>query len=377
MEASMGAERRPAPLGARIRARLRPAGWGAGWAKASLVVMPLIVLACGVFVGLRPEHVAFGVLFLVLAWAGPRARRFSAICAPFVGVGLAYDFLRLGISLRSTHIHVGDLSAAETALFGVRVADRVGADQVVSLSELVARHTHPILDAITGAGYICYLVEVVLVATYLYLRGDLERAQRLAIVFAATSALGWVIWLVWPAAPPWYVDAHGTGPVVLDAAPSAAGGLRFDALVHAPVFQNFYGRSWNIFGAMPSLHTSYAVLTAAVCWSSKRTGLRIFTVLFAADIAFGAVYLRHHYILDVLAGAALALVVTAAFAWRRSTHRTARDERAAGARSRPGPPAQLRDERTDRAPFGRGSSAHLQSALPPERAALPREEVRT
>lgn len=272
--------------------------------------MPLVVLACGVFVGLRVEHVAFGLVFLALAWAGPRARRFSAICAPFVGVGLAYDFLRLGISLRSSHIHVGDLSAAETSLFGVHVGDRV-----VALSDVIATHTHPIADAITGAGYICYLVEVVLVAVYLYLRRDTERAQRLALVFAVTSVLGWVGWLVWPAAPPWYVDLHGTGPVVLDAAPSAAGGLRFDALVHAPIFEGFYGRSWNIFGAMPSLHTAYAVLTAAVCWSSKRPGLRIFTVLFAVNIAFGAVYLRHHYILDVLAGAVLALAVSATFAW--------------------------------------------------------------
>jgi len=323
---SEGATKEPppaAPFAERLRARLRPAGWGAWWAKASLVVMPLVVLACGVFVGLRPEHVLFGVTFLVLAWVGPSARRFSAICAPFVAVGLAYDFLRLAISWRSSHIHVGDLSAAETTLFGLQQGDHA-----VSFAELISTHTHSILDAITGAGYICYLIEVVLVAVYLYLRKDTDRAQRLALVFAVTSVLGWVGWLVWPAAPPWYVDLYGTGPVVLDAAPSAAGGLRFDALVHAPIFQGFYGRSWNIFGAMPSLHTSYAVLTAAVCWSSKRTGLRIFTILFAVNIAFGAVYLRHHYILDVLAGAILALAVSAAFAWASRTAREAAPVRA-------------------------------------------------
>ena len=283
--------------------RLRPTGWGAWWAYASLVAMPLVVVLCASLVGLRVEHLAFAGTFLVLAWIGPRARRFSAISAPFVATGLAYDFLRLAISWRSSHIHIGDLHQFDAMVFPVPAS--WGA---TSLTELVAGLRSRFLDLITGLGYILYLPEVFLVAAYLYVRGDLPRAQRLAVVFAATSVLGWICWLAWPAAPPWYVEHYGLGQAVLDAAPSPAGGARFDSLVHLPVFAHFYQRSWNIFGAMPSLHTSYAVLTAAVCWS-KRGGLRIFTALFACDIAFAAIYLHHHYVLDVALGAALALLV--------------------------------------------------------------------
>lgn len=278
--------------------KLRPTGYGSAWAWASLGVAPLLLLLIHATLGLRPEHLFFVGAFLVLAWAGPRARRFSAIAAPFVLTGLAYDHLRLFIHLRG-EIHVADLLEAERALFGVST----GAG-VMPLSEIVARATHPALDALTGAVYILYLIQVFAIGAYLYFR-DQERMERLAWGFAAASLLGWIIWIAWPAAPPWYVDIHGAGPALLDAPSNPAGGARFDALFGVRVFHTFYARSSNVFGAMPSLHVGYAMLPALAAWSLGGR-LRAFTAGWAAVMAFSAVYLRHHYILDVIAGAAVA-----------------------------------------------------------------------
>jgi membrane-associated phospholipid phosphatase len=60
---------------------------------------------------------------------------------------------------------------------------------------------------------------------------------------------------------------------------------------------------------MPSLHAAYPVL---VVWQSWRLGRawRVGTVAFAALVAFSAIYLQHHYILDVVAGVAYALVAS-------------------------------------------------------------------
>ncbi|MDI1479224.1 phosphatase PAP2 family protein [Polyangium sp. y55x31] len=279
--------------------KLRPTGDGSRWAWASLGGAPLLLLWIHATLGLRPEHFVIVGLFVVLAWAGPRARRFAAIAAPFVLTGLAYDHLRLFIHLRG-EVHVGDLHEAERALFGVSTsAGRV------PISELVARATHTALDALTGIVYLLYLIQVFAVGAYLYFR-DQERMQRLSWGFAAASLLGWMIWIVWPAAPPWYVDLYGAGPAVLDAPSNPAGGARFDALFGVNVFHAFYARSSNVFGAMPSLHVGYAVLPALATWSLGGR-LRVFTALWAAVMAFSAMYLRHHYILDILAGAAVAL----------------------------------------------------------------------
>lgn len=276
-----------------------PSGWGAGWAWASLGVVPALLGGLHLSLGLRPEHVALAALVLALAWIGPRARRFTALAAPMVLSGLAYDLLRLVAHWRADTIHVADLWHAEAALFPWPGEG--------SLGDAIARTTHPVLDAITGAAYITYLPQAVLAAAILFVVSKRQMAV-LSWSFALLSVLGWIVWLAWPAAPPWYVDAWGLGPANLSAPASAAGAIRFDQLFGVDVFGSFYGRSWNVFGAMPSLHVGYASIVAAACYPLGGW-LRRGTLAYAAVMAYGAVYLRHHYILDVLAGLALALVV--------------------------------------------------------------------
>jgi membrane-associated phospholipid phosphatase len=79
-----------------------------------------------------------------------------------------------------------------------------------------------------------------------------------------------------------------------------------------PLAASFYAKSANIFGAMPSLHVAYATLVACVAAPLGRW-LRLGTSIFALSMAFSAVYSRHHYLLDVVAGVLLALTVWLAF----------------------------------------------------------------
>jgi membrane-associated phospholipid phosphatase len=213
--------------------------------------------------------------------------------------GLAYDLLRLVAHWRADTIHVADLWHAEATLFPWPGGG--------SLGDAISRNTHPVLDAITGAAYITYLPQAMLVAAWLYVRSQ-PRMAVLTWNFALLSVLGWAVWLAWPAAPPWYVDTWGTGPANLAAPASAAGAARFDQLFGVNVFGSFYSRSWNVFGAMPSLHVGYATIVATACWPLGGW-LRRSTAGYAAVMAFAAVYLRHHYILDVVAGVFLAMFV--------------------------------------------------------------------
>jgi membrane-associated phospholipid phosphatase len=304
--------------------RIRPSGPAAWWAWASLGVLPAVVFILGVTVGLRPEHFFFAMLFLVLAWVGPRARRFSILSAPFVVVGLSYDLLRLFTSHRG-QIHTGDLFDAERALFGVTTPDGV-----VAVSDVIARATHPALDLVTGLVYLVYLLQVFAAAALFYVRGEEQRMQRLAFSFALCNAIGWTVWLAWPAAPPWYIDIYGGGPAVEHAIPSPAGAARFDALLGAGVFSSFYARSSNVFGAMPSLHMAYAILTASAMWGFGPR-MRVVALSYAVAIAFAAVYLRHHYLLDVIAGVLVGFVADGAVvAAQRGLGRLAPEREPAG-----------------------------------------------
>ena len=280
----------------------RPAGHAREWRVSASVAMLFYLLWTATLIGLRSEHVLLAATYAGLFWVGPRAARFALYLTPLMLGGILYDNLRLVLTLRAD-VHVADLYFAELRLFGIETADGL-----VVPSTYLSERPNTVLDLLCGLAYFLYLVETFVCAFYLWLK-DERRLLRFGWAFLATNLIGFTIYLAYPAAPPWYVDQDGLGPAVLEAAPSAAGAARFDALLGIEFFAGVYSRNANVFAAMPSLHVAYPTVVAIALW---RMGLwqRIVSVGFAALVAFSAVYLNHHYILDLLAGV---LVAAAAY----------------------------------------------------------------
>lgn len=235
------------------------------------------------------------------AMKGTRAAlSFVLYSLPFVGLLPAYALLRhFG---HPSAIHVREPYALEALLFPAPSATGVR-----TLSELIAAHHSAALDLACGAVYFAFLLEVIAVAIYLFFRAR-PLMLELSLRFGAVNLLGWSLWLLYPTAPPWYVDVHGLSAPTSAIASNAAALTRVDKLLGISYFEHFYARSAYVFGAFPSLHVAYAVLVVLVTWQLGGW-LRIAAPIFAVSIAFAAVYLRHHYLIDVLGGAALAVVV--------------------------------------------------------------------
>ena len=86
-----------------------------------------------------------------------------------------------------------------------------------------------------------------------------------------------------------------------------------DRLLGVPYFQSFYGRSADVFGAVPSLHVAYPLLIVIEGWVLFGPVRRSLALLFTASMAFAAVYLDHHYVIDVIWGMAYAVSIDLAF----------------------------------------------------------------
>lgn len=261
-------------------------------------------LAFVTFAGrLRGEHVLADVLLVLLAWMGPRAHYFLRGGLPAWGVGMLLDNQRLWLGLRGP-IHTGDLWEWERSLFPATV------DGATSIwpAFFNAHHT-AVLDALCGFAYATYLVEFFAVLGFFFFVKS-PRFEKLAWAFLVVNFIGVVTYVLYPAAPPWYVLQYGPGPANLAAAPSAAGAARFDALLGTTFFANFYSRNPNVFGAMPSLHAAYPVLVLWQVWN-RGWPWRVGAAAFSALVCFSAIYLTHHYILDVSAGVTAALVACA------------------------------------------------------------------
>jgi membrane-associated phospholipid phosphatase len=126
---------------------------------------------------------------------------------------------------------------------------------------------------------------------------------------------GFVTYHIYPAAPPWYYHSHGC---VVDLGASASAGpnlARVDELLGVHYFTAFYGRSNDVFGAIPSLHVAYPLLIVMEGWRHHRWLLRSVTLLYFSMMCFAAVYLDHHWLIDVIVGLGYGVGVYAAMSW--------------------------------------------------------------
>ena len=119
--------------------------------------------------------------------------------------------------------------------------------------------------------------------------------------------LGYTTYYWYAAAPPWYVATYGLGPANLSVQANSAGCVRFDQLLGTHFFTEMYGRAADVFGAIPSLHVAYPLLAAFFAF--RFGALRIFSFCFYVLMCFSAVYLNHHYVLDIIWGSSYALLV--------------------------------------------------------------------
>jgi membrane-associated phospholipid phosphatase len=264
--------------------------------------------------GFRSDHLKMGIVILVLAYGGRLARRILAFVLPFLLTGIIYDSMRFYADYLRGPIHVTQPYLFDKFFFGINTAQGR-----LTPNEWCQLHTLPVLDFVTGLFYLIFIVLFALISAYFTLwvarRGTKklsgEKIRRLAPGmnwgFLWLNLLGYSTYYWYAAAPPWYVAKYGLGPAQMDVAASQAGCVRFDQLLGTHFFSEMYGRAADVFGAIPSLHVSYPFLAALFAF--KFGSARIFCVGFYLIMCFSAVYLNHHYILDILWGSSYALLI--------------------------------------------------------------------
>ena len=248
---------------------------------------------------LRWEVVGIMVLAPFLAFYSPKTRLFFTGLLPIGLVGLLYDAMKYvkNVGLSPGRVHICDIQRWEAALFGYTAAD--GARETVHA--WIQRHPNVIIDVACAIPYGTYIYGIFITAIVLFAK-DFLRMQRFAWTFLFLNLAGFITYHVFPAAPPWYVHAHGC--VLNLAAHSEAGAnlTRIDELIHFPYFHGLYGRSNDVYGAVPSLHVAYPSLILLEAWGFMNKPVRVLFAGYAAAMIVGAVWLDHHWVIDVLLG---------------------------------------------------------------------------
>lgn len=245
--------------------------------------------------GLRIEHILLSGFVLVCYYLHPRTRRFALDFLPFVLFGILYDFLRIFPKNWAGPIHVAWPYEMEKLLFGFHYEG-----QVITWNEFFRTHTSIPLDLITGVTYSLHMVIPLGFAFLSWLKHPIE-SRRFIQAFLLVNFFAFVTYIAFPAAPPWYIEQYGFVPANWSLVGSPGGLANFDHFFGANYFHDIYAKGSWVFGAIPSMHAGFPLLVILFAHRFLKKGMTpLYLYMFL--IWFSAVYLRHHYVIDLIAG---------------------------------------------------------------------------
>lgn len=251
-------------------------------------------------IGFKPEQLFLVIVFNLLYFTSSVTRKFIIGFSVFIVYWIIFDYMKAFPNYWFRQVHIASLYNMEKAVFGIHFNG-----DILTPNEYWQQKGNAFLDVMSGAFYLTWVPVPLLFAGYLFFK-DKRQFLYFSFTFLLVNLLGFVVYYLYPAAPPWYVQTHG---FLFDphTRGNTAGLAKFDAYFHVSIFKSLYEKSSNVFAAMPSLHSSYPVI---VFYYAMKNKLGIVNVLFGiimAGIWFSAVYTSHHYVLDVLAGISCAV----------------------------------------------------------------------
>jgi hypothetical protein len=255
---------------------------------------------------LRWDHLAIAAAVAFTAYFNRKTKAFLLSFMGFVGVAWSYDAMRFfkEVGLSVDRVALCNLRELERTLFGITYDG-----QRITLQDFFYAHHSVAADIYFAIPYCIFIYVAMGYGIYLFIK-DQRACQRYAWSFFTLNIVGFVTYHVLPAAPPWYF--HKFGCMVDLAAHSSEGPAlaRVDALFHMSYFNAFYGRASEVYGAIPSLHVAYPLLIVFEGWRRHSKALRALTVFYFASMCVAAVYLDHHWVIDILCGWTYTVVVT-------------------------------------------------------------------
>lgn len=237
-------------------------------------------------ISITPDRLFVFLLFAAVIVG--RLRSFLRDWLPFVALLLAYEMLR-GFADNPFSVHVGGLVDWERTVFAGHLPTEVLQRHFYQAGQI---RWHDIGATIM---YFLHFPLPLIAAFFLWLK-DRSQYYRFVIALLALSFAGFVTFLLFPAAPPWYAADQGLVAV------TKITDLAVDHLEWRWNLSYYYSHlNPNQVAAMPSLHAAYPVLVLLALRRYNRTFLWWF-LPYPLLVWLSIVYLGEHYAIDVIAG---------------------------------------------------------------------------
>lgn len=273
--------------------------------KTAIISIAYLLLST-VLVGFKTDQLVLIGIFNALFYISSGTRKFIIGFSIFIVYWVIFDYMKAFPNYLFNAVHIEDLYQFEKKIFGIEFNGLV-----LTPNEYWKLNTTSFLDVVTGVFYLMWVPVPLAFATYLFFKNR-KYFIYFSLTFVWVNLLGFVIYYIFPAAPPWYVQEHGF-KFISATAGNTAGLSRFDHYFNIHLFQGIYSKGSNVFAAMPSLHSAYPII---VLYFGLKIRLKFVNILFAVvmlGIWFAAVYNSHHYVLDVIAGILCSVLAISSF----------------------------------------------------------------
>ncbi|KAI8969656.1 hypothetical protein BDB01DRAFT_845431 [Pilobolus umbonatus] len=243
-----------------------------------------------------PIRLILAALLVVSFWI-PYIRHFTFNALPiFAWLITFYSCQFIPLDYRPTHIFVNILPTLERILYGA------------NLSEIISKHTHPVLDILAWIPYgVVHFSFPFVLSLLLFIFGPPGSLRLWAKAFGYMNLAGVLTQLLFPNASPWYEIIYGSAPADYSIPGEAGGLLRIDDILGLDLYSTTFGSSPLVFGAFPSLHSGCATIEMLfVVYLCPR--LKPLAIGYVLWMWFATMYLTHHYMIDLVGGSIYALL---------------------------------------------------------------------
>lgn len=246
------------------------------------------------------QHPGFPIkIFIPILWITalliPLTSQFFVPATPIFSYLLSFYSSRFIPEPWRPGISVALLPTLEYVLYGANISD------------ILTRFTHPMLDIIAWFPYgVGHFVFPFVVAAFLWLFRSKDVLHLWGKAFGYLNLTGVLFQILFPCSAPWYELIHGLTPADYSMKGSPGGLARIDALFHAQGYTVAFSNSPVVFGAFPSLHAASATMEALFLSHFFPQTTR-YAWAYAGTLYWATMYLTHHYLIDVVGGACLAI----------------------------------------------------------------------
>lgn len=251
----------------------------------------VVILMLSRNVSITPDRLFIFLLFAAIIIG--RLKSFLRDWVPFLALLLAYEMLR-GFADNHFPVHVASLINTERALFGGYLPTEVLQGLFYRAGAIGWQ------DIGATVIYFLHFPLPLAFAFFLWLKNK-QHYYKFVIALLVLSFGGFITFLLFPAAPPWYASQEGLISI------TKITNLVVDKLSWTWNLSYFYSHlNPNQVAAIPSLHAAYPTL---ILLAIRRYDKKLFWFFlpYPPAVWLSTVYLGEHYVIDIIAGVVYAL----------------------------------------------------------------------